>query len=209
MRIGIIGSGNVGGALGKRWSQLGHEVIFGSREPESEKIGQLVAQAGHKARAADSALAAQTSDVIVLSIPWRAAKAAVESLPDLSGKVLIDVLNPLLPDLSGLELGASTSAAEQVAQWAPGARVVKCFNTVGFNVMLNPAFGTDKAVMFYCGDDAEAKHIVRQLTNELGFDPVDAGPLRQARLLEPFALLWISLAFSGHGREIAFKLLHR
>ena len=209
MRIGIIGSGNVGGTLGSRWAQAGHEVAFSSREPQSEKMKQLVAKAGATASAATPNVAAQTSDVIVLTTPWTAAKEAIESLGDISGKVVIDVLNPLLPDLSGLQLGTTTSAAEQVAAWVPRARVVKCFNTVGFNIMADPAFGADKAVMFYCGDDAPAKKTVKQLAEELGFDPVDAGPLRRARVLEPFALLWISLAFGGQGREIAFKLLHR
>ena len=209
MRIGIIGSGNVGGTLGSRWAQLGHEVVFSSREPGSDRMKQLVAKAGKTARAVTPNVAAQTSDVIVLSVPWRAAKQAIEGLGDIGGKVVIDALNPLLPDLSGLQLGTTTSAAEQVAAWAPGAHVVKCFNTVGFNVMADPAFGGDKAVMFLCGDDPSAKETVRQLAEGLGFDALDAGPLRQARLLEPFAMLWISLAFGGHGREIAFKLLHR
>ena len=209
MRIGIIGSGNVGGTLGSRWAQAGHEVTFSSREPQSEKMKKLVAKAGPKARAATPADAAQASDIVLLSTPWNAAKEAVAGLGDLAGKVVIDALNALLPDLSGLQLGNTTSAAEQVAAWVPLARVVKCFNTVGFNVMENPAFGSDKPVMFYCGDDAPAKQVVKQLTLELGFDAVDAGPLRQARLLEPFAMLWISLAFGGQGREIAFRLLHR
>ena len=209
MRIGIIGSGNVGGTLGSRWAQAGHDVIFSSREPQSEKMKQLVAKAGGTARAATPADAAQSSEVIVLSTPWNATREAVEGLGDLHGKVLIDATNPLLPDLSGLQLGTTTSAAEQVAAWASRAAVVKCFNSVGFNIMSNPAFGAGKAVMFYCGDDAPAKQVVKQLTQELGFDAVDAGPLRQARLLEPLAVLWISLAYGGQGREIAFALLHR
>jgi len=123
---------------------------------------------------------------------------------------VIDVTNPVLPDLSGLSLGTTTSAAEQVAQWASGARVVKAFNTVGFNIMADPSFGASRALLFYCGDDAPAKQIVKSLAAELGFDPEDAGPLRQARLLEPFALLWISLAYGqGYGREFAFQLLRR
>jgi predicted dinucleotide-binding enzyme len=91
-----------------------------------------------------------------------------------------------------------------------GAKVVKAFNTVGFNIMANPAFGADRPVMFYCGDDAAAKQTVRPLVEQLGFEAVDAGPLSQARVLEPFALLWISLAYAqGQGRDIAFKLLRR
>jgi hypothetical protein len=137
-------------------------------------------------------------------------KEAVQGLGDLTGKVLIDAVNPLLPDLSGLVLGTTTSAAEQVASWARGAKVVKAFNTVGSNIMENPVFGQDKPVLFFCGDDAGAKGKVKQLADELGLEGVDAGPLTQARLLEPLALLWISLAFkAGLGREIAFKLLRR
>jgi predicted dinucleotide-binding enzyme len=128
----------------------------------------------------------------------------------LRSKVLIDAINPLLSDLSGLAIGTSTSAGEQVAAWATGARVVKAFNTVGFNVMQNPKFSGGSAVMFYCGDDAAAKAIVHGLASELSFDARDAGPLSQARLLEPFALLWISLALKyGLGREFGFQLLQR
>ncbi len=152
----------------------------------------------------------QAAELLLLSTPWKAAQSTIAGLSDLSGKVLIDALNPLLPDLSGLELGATTSAAEQVARWAHGAKVVKAFNTVGYNIMANADFGADRPVMFYCGDDAGAKQTVRLLIDQLGFDAVDAGPLTQARLLEPFALLWISLAYAqGQGREIGFKLLHR
>jgi 8-hydroxy-5-deazaflavin:NADPH oxidoreductase len=210
MKIGIIGSGNVGGTLGARWARLGHEVTFSSRNPNSDVMKQLVARAGGKARAATPADVARDNEVLLLSTPWPAAREALASLGDLNGKTLIDLTNALLPNLQGLELGNTTSAGEQVAAWALGAKVVKAFNTVGFNIMENPVFGSDKAVMFYCGDDAGAKQIVNQLTVELGFDAVDAGPLRQARVLEPFALLWISLAYgSGYGREIAFKLLRR
>lgn len=97
-----------------------------------------------------------------------------------------------------------------VAKWATGAKVVKAFNTVGFNIMADPRFEGGRTAMFYCGDDAKAKSTVAGLINELGFEALDAGPLTQARLLEPFALLWISLALQyGYGREIAFQLLRR
>jgi 8-hydroxy-5-deazaflavin:NADPH oxidoreductase len=214
MNIGIIGSGNVGGTLGTRWAQAGHQVIFGSRNPGSDEMQQLIAKSGghqgRSARAASLADAARSSEVLLLATPWPATKAVLQGLGDLAGKVLIDAVNPLLPDLSGLELGTTTSAAERVAAWVPGAKVVKAFNTVGFNIMANPAFGAERPVMFYCGDDAAAKQTVRPLVDQLGFQAVDAGPLTQARLLEPFALLWISLALvHGQGREMAFKLLRR
>ncbi len=210
MKIGIIGSGNVGGTLGTRWAKGGHQVVFGSRNPGAGDMQQLLARAGSNARAATLQEAVKSSDVLLLATPWPVTKEIVQGLGDLTGKVLIDAVNPLLPDLSGLTLGTTTSAAEQVAAWARGAKVVKAFNTIGSNIMENAAFGAEKPVLFYCGDDAGAKGQVKQLAGELGFDGVDAGPLTQARLLEPFALLWISLAFkAGLGREFAFKLLRR
>jgi 8-hydroxy-5-deazaflavin:NADPH oxidoreductase len=210
MTIGIIGSGNVGGTLGTRWAQAGHTVIFGSRNPQAADIQGLLAKAGANARAASQKEAAQAAEIVLIATPWPATRSAIEGLGDLAGKVIMDATNPLRPDLSALELGTTTSAAEQVASWARGAKVVKAFNTVGFNIMANPKFGAGRPVLFYCGDDAAAKQMVRPLIEPLGFEAVDAGPLRQARLLEPFALLWISLALEyGQGREIAFQLLRR
>lgn len=210
MTIGIIGSGNVGGTLGTRWAQGGHDVIFGSRHPASHQLRQLAAKAGPTARAASIQETVAAAELLLLATPWPATRTVVEGLGDLGGKVLVDATNPLMPNLAGLELGTTTSAGEQVAGWARGAKVVKAFNTVGFNIMENPAFGPDRPVMFYCGDDAAAKQTVRPLVEQLGFQAVDAGPLSQARLLEPFALMWISLALVyGQGREIAFKLLRR
>jgi 8-hydroxy-5-deazaflavin:NADPH oxidoreductase len=210
MKIGILGSGNVGGTLGKRWAKNGHTVIFSSRKPDSDEMKKLVADAGPSASAATVADTAKNSEVILLSPLWNAAQEILTAAGDLTGKLLIDVLNPLLPDLSGLAVGTTTSAGEMVAQWAPGARVVKAFNTVGFNIMADPKLGGSNALLFYCGDDAEAKKIVHGLATELDFDARDAGPLVKARLLEPFALLWISLAFTkGHGREFAFQTIQR
>ena len=210
MKIGIIGSGNVGGVLGTRWAKAGHQVTFGSRDPGAADMQQLLARAESNARAATLPDTAKSGELLLLATPWPVTKDVVQGLGDLTGKVLIDATNPLLPDLSGLAVGANTSGAEQVAGWARGATVVKAFNTVGSNIMENPAFGADQPVLFFCGEDAGAKGKVKQLADELGFEGVDAGPLTQARLIEPFALLWISLAFkAGLGREIAFQFLRR
>jgi len=210
MRIGILGSGNVGGTLGRRWARNGHTVVFSSRTPDSREMKGLVQETGPTARAATVAETAHESEAVLLATPWPATRDAVAAAGDLSGKVLIDATNPLLPRLDGLEVGTNTSGGEQVAAWARGTRVVKAFNTVGFNIMANPQFDGAAALLFYCGDDPAAKQAVHGLAKELGFDPSDAGPLTQARLLEPFGLLWISLAFTpGHGREFAFQLLTR
>jgi hypothetical protein len=153
--------------------------------------------------------AVQQSDVLVLAIPWPAVYEVLSTLP-FAGKVIIDATNPLAPDLSCLALGGDTSAAEQIAQRAKGARVVKALNTVGFNVMEDPRFPDGNAVMFYCGDDAEAKGTTSRLIGDLGFDAQDAGPLTQARQLESFAMLWIKLAIQqGYGTQFGFKLLRR
>jgi 8-hydroxy-5-deazaflavin:NADPH oxidoreductase len=208
MRIGIIGAGNVGSALGRGWVRAGHEVTFGVRDPAAPKVRTLVAETG--AKAASVAEAAASGEVVVFATPWEATEDAVRGAGDLAGKVVFDCTNPLAPQLAGLTHGFDTSAAEMVAAWAPGARVVKVFNTTGANNMANPDFGGIAATMFYCGDDAEAKAVAARLAADLGFDPLDAGNLEQARLLEPLALLWIRLAYvQKQGREIAFKLLRR
>jgi predicted dinucleotide-binding enzyme len=210
MKIGIIGSGNVGGAVGSRWAKLGHEVVFGTRDPQGLAVQQLAARASAKARAATLAEAARDNEVLLLATPWPSTEQIIAGLGDLSGKILIDATNPLLPDMSGLALGNTTSGGEQVASWARGAKVVKAFNTVGAKIMADPSFDGHKPVMFYCGDDAEAKKVVQKLIDELVFEAVDAGPLTQARLLEPSALLWISLAYvQGMGRDFAFELIRR
>ena len=210
MKIGIIGSGNVGSALGMRWAQIGHNVVFGSRNPGADDLQKAVAKAGTTARAATLQEAATSSEVLLLATPWPPTKQVIESLGDLTGKIMIDATNPLLPNLQGLEQGTTTSGGEQVARWARGARVIKAFNTIGSNIMERPAFGNERPVLFYCSDDAEAKKVADHLATEIGFEAMDAGPLTQARVLEPFALLWISLAFAqGLGRDFAFKLLRR
>ncbi len=210
MKIGIIGSGNVGGALGSRWAKSGHEVTFGTRNPDDLDLKQLAAKAGGKAQVATLAEAAHQGEVLLVATPWPATQHVIGNLGNLNGKILIDATNPLLPDLSGLTHGTTTSGAEQVAGWARGAKVVKAFNTVGSNIMENSQFDGHRPVLFYCGDDAEAKKVVKTLIDELLFEAIDAGPLTQARLLEPFALLWITLALRyGMGREFAFEVLRR
>jgi hypothetical protein len=142
--------------------------------------------------------------------PWQAVPEVAAQLAGIQGPVLVDATNPIGPGLS-LELGpAGESGAERLARLVPGARVVKAFNTVGFNVMADPIFPGAAATLCYCGDDPVARRTVHQLAEELGFSPVDVGPLVKARLLEPFALLWITLAMQqGHGREIGFQLVSR
>jgi len=211
MRISVIGAGNVGGALGRLWAAQGHDIIFGVPDPASAKTQALVQSIGRHARAESVADAAASAEVIVLAVPWPAAEQALRAAGNLADKTLIDCTNPLTADISGLTLGTSDSAGEQVARWAQGAKVVKAFNTIGAGSFSNPRFGSERASMLIAGDDGAAKTTVGHLATELGFDVVDAGPLRAARWLEAVGMLWIHLAFAqgwgpaGH----AFKILRR
>ena len=210
MKIAIIGAGSVGGTLGQAWAKKGHDVFFGVRRPDDDKTRQLVGAIGRKAQAGTVAQAAAFGDVIVLATPWDGTEAAIRAAGDLAGKTIIDCTNPLKADLSGLALGFTTSGAEQVAQWARGARVFKAFNSVGSNVMANPVIDGRRTVMFICGDDDSIKPTVLQLTTDVGFEAVDAGKLAVARLLEPLAMLWIHLAFTtSTGRDFGFALVRR
>lgn len=203
MRLGIIGAGHVGGTLGRLWEAQGHDVRFGVRDPGATSGGGLPHD-----RTGTVADVAAFGDVIVLAIPWEAAANALGVAGPLSGKTVIDCINPVLPDLSGLALGTTTSAGEEIAKLIPKAKVVKCFNTLGATNFANPTFNGEKASMLFCGDDAGAKLIVSELGNQLGFDMVDAGPLAQARWLEAMAILWISMAHKyGGSQRSAFRLL--
>jgi predicted dinucleotide-binding enzyme len=173
-------------------------------------VAQIVARSGSGSRAVSPREALAGADVALLAVPWPGSKERLAALGNLAGKTLIDCTNPLLADFSGIELGHVTSAAEQIAAWSPGAKVVKAFNTASVKVMLDPKFGDQRATMFYCGDDAAAKVTVKQLIADVGFDPVDAGPLVSSRYLEPLAMLYIHLAFrQGFGSNCAFKIMKR
>ena len=208
MNIGILGAGNVGGTLARAWARRGHEIVIGVRDPDSPKTRETVEGCGGKARSGAVEEAARC-EVMVNALPFAATKEALQAL-NLSGKVLLDCANPLKSDMSGLEIGTTTSGGEMAAQWARGAKVVKIFNSTGYNNMADPNYGGVPLTMFYCGDDTDAKRIAASLARDIGFDPVDAGPLSNARLLEPVAMLWIWLAIQGGmDRAFGFRLLTR
>jgi len=210
MNIAVIGTGNVGGALGRRWAQRGHTVIFVSRDPASDKVQALLKAAGPTACVAKGLQEAVAgAEVVLLARPWGVTLETVRSAGDLSGKIIVDATNPLTAQ-GGLALGFDTSAGEAVAALARGARVVKAFNSTGAGNMADADYGGQRPSMFICGDDAAAKKVVAGLAEELGFEAVDAGALAMARVLEPLALLWIRLAYAqGLGPNIALKLLRR
>ncbi|MBI2568772.1 MAG: NADPH-dependent F420 reductase [Candidatus Schekmanbacteria bacterium] len=202
MRIAVIGTGALGSALARGWRQAAHDVVLASRDPQSRRAVDLGVELGVGVGAVAEAV--RNADVAALATPWSAIETSIGTCGDLGGKVLLDATNPLKPGLAGLALGFETSGGERVATLARGARVVKIFNTIGASHMANASGET----MFYAGDDAAAKGVAAGLARDLGFTPVDVGALREARLLEPLAMLWITLAYKqGLGPEISLQLV--
>jgi predicted dinucleotide-binding enzyme len=210
MKIAIIGIGNVGGTLGPAWAKAGHEVIFGVRNPDSEKVKALLQKTGHRSRAASVPDAAAAADIVVFATPWSATREAIAAAGSLAGKLVVDCTNPIAPDLKGLSIGTTTSAGEQVAQWAENAKVVKAFNTTGSGNMATPEYGSQAVTMFICGDDPAACESVAQLARDVGFEPCITGPLYHARYFEPMAMLWVDMAYlQGRGPGFAYRILSR
>lgn len=207
MRIAILGSGNVGTGLGRGWAARGHSITFGVRDLSSPKAQAAVA-AVPGATLADPVVAAQHADLVVLAVPFGACEALAEQIREVAtGKVVVDTTNAVdwadgpYPALEG------TTVAAVVAAALPESRVVKAFNTIGAEHSVNPVLGGQTTVMPVCGDDPEAVEMVLGLARELGFDAVNAGPLRNARLLEDMAVLWMYLATRGGlGRNFGFAL---
>jgi hypothetical protein len=204
-KIAIIGAGRVGASFGKALAAKGHTILFGVRDPNSEKARAALSDLRDKAIATSIADAITYADLIVLALGWPAAGEVVQAAAgQLKGKIVIDATNRF-----GEAALAATSAAEDLARLAPGAQVVKCFNTIGAEHYQSPLFDGKPASMLICGDDAEAKSFVGWLAGDLGFAVVDAGPLSSAGMLEALGRLWVVLAQGGLGRDIAFRLVKK
>jgi NADPH-dependent F420 reductase len=208
MKIAIIGSGNIGAGLARPWGKA-HEVTFGARKPDDAELGATAKSLG--VAVATIADAIRGAEVVALAMPYGALADVVAAGGDWKGKIVIDCTNAVErgPDGMGLKYGHTTSAAEELAKTIPGAHVVKSFNAQGAENLENPVFGGVAASNFYCGDDAGAKAKVKELIEAIGFEAVDAGPLRNARLVEPLMLLWMASSRAVGSRDIAFKILRR
>lgn len=205
MRIAIIGTGNVGAAIARGLKGKGHAVTLGARDPQAADVAALAAETG--AAVARPAEAAAGAEVVILALPWGAAEAAVAGLGNLTGKTVIDCMNPLgmVGGALGLTIGHSTSGGEIVQGWMPGAHVVKTLNQVGAEIMAKNDHLPHRPVMFMAGNSEPAKAQVAQVLTDLGFEALDAGDITRARLLEPFGMVWINQAlFRGKGRGWAF-----
>jgi NADPH-dependent F420 reductase len=209
-RIAIVGTGNVGGNLGVRFTQSGHTVRFGAKNAGKD-LAALLDRCGGRASVTAVAESAAWAEIVFLAVPAAAVVDAARSLGDVSGKVVVDCTNPLRwQDGPVWAPPAEGSAAQAVAAAVPAARVVKSFNGFGAEIHLDPKLGAARADVYLAGDDAAAKKLVSDIAASAGFEPVDAGPLRNAGVLENMAILWIHLAMvGGKGRQFAFKMLYR
>jgi len=204
MKIGIIGSGNVGGALAQQWVKAGHTVLIGAQFPLSDKNISLATQIGED-RFAVIENAVKQSDVILIATPPTAILEIIEKMGDVSGKVIIDATNSIgkIPEPYQTVYHALSDKTD--------AEIVKCFNTTGFENMLNPIYNGEAIDMFMAGESDEAKTIALQLSTDAGFGScIDFGKSDKVELLEKFALSWINIAImQGHGRNLAFKVVRR
>lgn len=215
MRVGILGTGAVGQALGTGFVGLGHEVRMGSRDANNEKAVAWAAGAGELASTGTFADAAAFAEIAVLALLWNGTENALQMAGsyNLAGKVVIDATNPLsfaAPDQPpGLALGHTDSGGEQIQRWLPEARVVKAFNIVGNPHMVNPDFPGGPPTMFFCGNDDDAKATVGEILTAFGWPAVDIGGIEGARVLEPLAILWVLYGVATGGWDHAFKVLRK
>jgi 8-hydroxy-5-deazaflavin:NADPH oxidoreductase len=208
MRIAVIGSGDIGGALALAFSRK-HEVTVSGSRPGSESATRVVDESKGRVREAARIHAAKSADVVVFSVPWQAVDAALdnEMRAALHGKTMLVVTLPW-NDTENLAVGTTTSGAEQIAEKTKGAKVVQAFNTVASTTVGAPAAHGLPATVIVSSDDKDAKKVVMGLAREIGFDVVDGGPLRTARYTEPMAMLYAQLAFDGGlGDDVAFRVL--
>jgi hypothetical protein len=205
MKVAIIGTGNVGSAIARGLKGKKHEVVLGSRSTADAKLQALMAETG--ATLASPSDAAVQADIVILALPWSAAEEAVKALGPLSGKTVIDCMNPLgmVAGALGLTVGHTESGGEMLQRWLQDAHVVKALNQVGAEMMADNSTLPHRPVMLMAGNNETAKAQVAALLADLGFEPLDAGDITKSRILEPFAMVWINQAlFRGKGRKWAF-----
>ena len=213
MKVGVLGSGDVGRALGAGFLKHGYEVMLGSRSPKKREVQDWVSR-NPGAKSGTFEEAARFGEIIVLSVAGRVVDNVIElaGAENLSGKVLMDTTNPLAeqPPLNGVlieSIGSNDSLGERIQAKIPNAHVVKAFNTVGNALMVHPKFSEGTPTMFYCGNNGEAKETVAEIIRQFGWLPYDCGSITSSRALEPLCLLWCLPGFLRNEWRHAFKLL--
>jgi predicted dinucleotide-binding enzyme len=213
MKIGIIGSGDVGQALGRGLAAIGHTVMIGSRTPDSEALSSWKAGVGKRASTGSPADAAKYGDLIVVAVNWVGVEGALHDVrPEVAGKIVIDVTNPL--EFEGtaprLAVGHDISGGEIVQQLLPDSNVVKTLNIISYTHMSQPEYYEGMPCMFYCGNNPSAKEEVAKILRALGWkDTTDLGDITKSRLLEPMCLLWVTYGMAHNTWDHAFAMLKR
>lgn len=210
MNIGIIGSGNMGASLGRIWAKSGHQIMLSFARDEAA-LRLRAESVAPQARVGTPAQAAEFGEVVLVTVPWSVISEAMQAAGPMKGKIVLSCVNSLKPDMSGLEVGTRTSAAEEIAKLCPEARVVESLFTFAGQLQSETRlFGSERPTACYCGDDAAAKAVVAILIEETGMEAVDAGPLKSARYLEPASMLLVQLGVGMRmGTNISMKLLRR
>jgi hypothetical protein len=208
MRIGILGSGLMGGKLGTILARAGHDVVF-SYARSRQKLNRLAREAGGNAAAGTPTEAVKEADAVFLAVHWLRIDDVLSQAGDLSGKLIVTCLLPMDSGNTRLVVGHTSSGAEELAKKVPKANVVSAFNSVPSEVLFGVfelRHKSPRPGLVYCGDDQSAKRVAAGLIQDAGFDPVDSGPLRIARYTEPFGLLVGELAYGGNGGpELAYR----
>lgn len=209
MNIGIIGSGNMGKNLARLWAKKGHNIFITSSDIKQTK--EIAESISKNVNVGTTAEIVKQDEVIVFAFPYESLNDVINSAGSFSGKIIINIINPLTQDLLGLKLGFTTSASEEIAKLIPDAKVVTAFNTVPSPVLESEdyRYGFNTSSVFYCSDDKDAKSVVHKLIEEIGFEAIDSGTLTNARFIEPMAEFVIQLAFGGLGANIALKLMKK
>lgn len=207
MNIGIIGTGNMGGNLAKLWAKKNHKIMVTSKDLKQSR--EAAVQAGENVSVGSLKETAAFGEAVVFAFPYEALDDVIREAGSFSGKIIIDIINPLTEDIMGLKLGFNTSAAEEAARKIPDAYVVKALNTIASPVleMGDIETNTEVPTVFYCGDNPDAKTKVSKLISDIGFEPMESGPLTNARYLEPMAEFIVQLAVTGLGANIAYKII--
>jgi predicted dinucleotide-binding enzyme len=201
MKIGVIGAGNIGGTIGKKWAEQGHEVVFGLRDPNAQRYQQLLETMEGKAQAMTMAEAVEQAEVVLFAIPSNAVEDTAAALGSkLDGKIVIDPTNKMGQ--------AVANSLFTLQKHAPQAKLFRAFNYLGWENFAEPIIGGTQADLFYCGVAGEAQHIVEKLISDIGIRPIYVGDLDQVAAVDALLGLWFTLAVKqGKGRHLAFKMI--